>query len=145
PGESDIALFNLPTIYTVDFTQDHLTDRVLVRSGQVTFQLAPPSQPGSSYEYMLGNPFNQTPSIVIGMAANDTAGLTVTGGALRGVFMDVGLESGSFGMLEVSGPNAVLENQWQLRIGNKGAALLDVLDGAAVSNHVASIGAGQGS
>lgn len=144
PGVSDIARFNHGTIYTVDFTQDHLTDRVQVRGGFVTFRLSPPSQPGTSYEYMLANESTLTPSIVVGMSANDSAGLNVTGGTLRGAFTDVGLEGGALGMLRVIGADAVLENQWQLRIGNKGAGIFDLLDGAQASNHVASLATGQG-
>lgn len=145
PGFADVARFNFGGMYSVDFTQDQLTDRLQVRGGYVTFRLSPPAHAGASYEYMLSNPMTASPSIVVGMSVNDTAGLNVIGGALRGVFTDVGLDSGSFGMLQVSGQDASLHNQLQLRVGNKGAGLFDLLDGAQAHNDIASIGTGNGS
>ena len=39
PGELDTAIFDLASVYVVTFPTDQNTDRVLIRSGLVTFDL----------------------------------------------------------------------------------------------------------
>ncbi|MCH8316554.1 MAG: hypothetical protein IIA64_11320, partial [Planctomycetes bacterium] len=138
PGEQDTAIFDQAGLYTVSFPIDQSTDRVLVNSGMVTFDFD-----GASYTLL--NPFSNTPSMVIGETEVDTAALEITGGMLHSQFTDIGLAEGAFGMLTVAGPTTQLLNDWQLRVGNQGAGLLSISDGATVTNTNAFVAAGGGS
>ena len=140
PGEQDTAIFDQAGLYTVWFLLDdpvQTTDRVLVKSGMVTFDF-------DDTIYALLNPFSTTPSIVIGETESDTAALELASGALHGQFTDIGLNEGAFGMLTVTGPATQLLNDWQLRVGNQGAGLLSISDGAIVTNGSAFVAAGGG-
>ncbi|MCH8150837.1 MAG: hypothetical protein IH830_00505 [Planctomycetes bacterium] len=138
PGEEDTAVFDPAGLYVVSFPSNQITDRVLIRSGMVTFDV-------DVTTYTLLNPLNNTSSIVIGETEVDTAGLQIIGGTLHGQFTDIGLAPGAFGTLTITGPTTQLLNDWQLRVGNQGAALLEISDGATAANGVASIAAGAGS
>ena len=138
PGEQDTAIFDQAGLYTVSFPNVQTTDRVLVKSGMVTFDFD-----GTSYTLL--NPQSNTPSIVIGETEVDTAALEIAGGMLHGQFTDIGLAEGAFGLLTVTGPTTQLLNDWQLRVGNQGAGLLSINDGATVTNTNAFVAAGGGS
>lgn len=137
PGEQDTAIFDQAGLYTVSFPIDQSTDRVLVNSGIVTFDFD-----GASYTLL--NPQSNTPSMVIGETEADTAALEIAGGTLHSQFTDIGLAEGAFGMLTVAGPTTQLLNDWQLRVGNQGAGLLAISDGAMVANSNAFVAAGGG-
>ncbi|MHC4416174.1 MAG: hypothetical protein ACYS0G_12910 [Planctomycetota bacterium] len=138
PGTEDTAIFDLASIYTVCFPQDQTTDRVLIRSGIVTFDLD-----GSTYTLL--NPLSSTPSVVIGETEVDTASLEIIGGTLHGKFSDIGRLPGAFGTLSITGQTSRLLNDWQLRVGNQGAGLLEINGGATAANGSAFVAAGAGS
>ena len=138
PGEQDTAIFDQAGLYTVSFPIDQSTDRMLLKSGMVTFDFD-----GASYSLL--NPFSSTPSMVIGETEVDTAALEIVGGMLHSQFTDIGLAEGAFGMLTVAGPTTQLLNDWQLRVGNQGAGLLSISDGATVTNTNGFVAAGGGS
>ena len=138
PGLPDTTIFDLAGLYTVTFAADQATDRVVVKRGMLTFDFT-----GTGYTLL--NPASTSASIVVGETGTDSASLQALGGTLHGQFTDVGLAPGAFGPLTVSGPNAVLLNDGQLRIGFEGAGLLELRLGAAASNGEASVGAGAGS
>ena len=138
PGELDTAIFDIASVYVVTFPSSQSTDRVLIRSGMVTFDV-------DATTYTLLNPLNNTSSIVIGETDGDTAGLAIIGGALHGQFTDVGLAPGAFGTLTITGPTTQLLNDWQLRVGNQGAGLLQISNGATAANGTAFVAAGAGS
>ncbi|MCH8165963.1 MAG: hypothetical protein IH889_10180, partial [Planctomycetes bacterium] len=138
PGELDTAIFDLASVYVVTFPSSQSTDRVLIRSGMVTFDV-------DATTYTLLNPLNNASSIVIGESEVDTAGLAIIGGTVHGQFTDVGLAPGAFGTLTITGPTTQLLNDWQLRVGNQGAGLLQISDGATAANGNAFIAAGAGS
>ncbi len=138
PGEQDTAIFDQAGLYIVSFPSDQSTDRVLINSGMVIFDFDDTS-------YTLINPMSNTPSIVIGETEVDTAALNIAGGTLHSQFTDIGLAEGAFGMLTVAGSDAQLLNDWQLRVGNQGAGLVSISDGAMVTNAEAFVAAGGGS
>ncbi len=135
PGEEDTAVFDPAGLYVVSFPSNQIADRVLIKRGMVSFAF-------DDTAYTLLNPLNNTSSIVIGETEVDTAGLEITGGTLHGQFTDIGLAPGAFGTLTITGPTTQLLNDWQLRVGNQGAGMLEIRDGAAAANGVASIAAG---
>ena len=138
PGEEDTAVFDSAGLYVVWFSSNQITDRVLIKSAMVSFAF-------DETAYTLLNPLNNTSSIVIGETEVDTAGLEIIGGTLHGQFTDIGLAPGAFGTFTIRGPTTQLLNDWQLRVGNQGAGLLEISDGAMAANGVASIAAGAGS
>ncbi len=138
PGEQDTAIFDQAGLYTVSFPIDQSTDRMLLKSGMVTFDF-------DGAIYTLLNPQSNTPSMVIGETEVDTAALEIVGGTLHSQFTDIGLAEGAFGLLTVAGPTTQLLNDWQLRVGNQGAGLLSISDGATVTNTNAFVAAGGGS
>jgi T5SS/PEP-CTERM-associated repeat protein len=138
PGDQDAAIFDLPSAYVVCFPRNETTDRLLVRSGALTYFLA-------DKLYTLLNPLSDTPSVVIGEREFDTASLEITGGAVHGIFTDVGREPGAIGVLRLTGPTTQLVNDLALRLGNQGAGFLDISGGATAANGDAIAGVGVGS
>ena len=137
PGDQDTAIFDQAGLYTVSFPIDQSTDRVLVNSGMVIFDF-------DGTGYTLLNPQSNSPSMVIGETEADTAALEIAGGTLHSQFTDIGLAEGAFGMLTVAGPTTQLLNDWQIRVGNQGAGLLAISDGAMLANSNAFVAAGGG-
>ena len=137
PGVPDTTVFDLAGFYSVFFAADQATDRVLVKRGLLTFDF-------DGTAYTLFNPASGSASVVVGETDTDSASLQVVGGTLHGQFTDVGLAPGAFGSLTVSGPDASLLNDGQLRVGFEGAGLLELRQGAAASNGEVSVGAGTG-
>ncbi len=136
PGLLDTAAFDLPVLYTVHFPVAQLTDRVVVRRGNVTFDLASP--------YELLNPLPTTPGVVVGETGSDSARLTLSGGALMCTFARIGLGEGAFGWLVVSGAEAALLNGSNLSVGEQGAGVMEIEGAATVFNGPAAIAAGIG-
>ncbi len=128
PGEADIALFTGAAVYSVGFRDDHITDRVLVRGGIVTFYF----EPGQDYRLLA--PLSITPGITIGQGDGDVANLTLHGGALSGVFTEVGHYADAVGMLTLEGEDVLLENTQHLHVGNQGVGFLTVADAATALN-----------
>jgi hypothetical protein len=108
PGADDAAVFDVAGVYTVSFPTGETTDRVLVRSGIVTFDL-------EEVTYTLLSPLPFAPGITAGAGTGDVAGLRIADGCLHGVFADAGFEAGAFGTLAVTGAAAVLQVDQHVR------------------------------
>lgn len=138
PGDDDTAIFEPQTVYMVTFPQDFTNQHVLVTSGFVTFDLQ------SSTYTLLGLSPNE-PSMLVGGTDVGVATLTITDGVLNANFAELGFDNGSFGQLTVTGAQTELVTNLQLTVGNQGAGILIVNDGAAVSGLSGVVAAGSGS
>ena len=133
PDETVTAIFDLNSSYSVMFDAEAVSDRLLLRDGQVTILL-------NNYLYSVQNPLNSTPSIVIGDGPASSAELTITGGTLEAMFTDLGQAASSYGFLQISGPGATLANESHLRVGHEGTGFLTVSGAATVFDHLGVIG-----
>jgi T5SS/PEP-CTERM-associated repeat protein len=140
PGAEDVAIFDGVAQYTVLFDDSEFTDRVLVRAGFVTFELG--YEEPSTYELL--NSTSPTPGIVVGEGGGDVADLSIHGGTLVGAYAAVGHQGASFGTLTVDGPQTTIELEHDLRIGQFGNAMLNLIGGATALNGPATIALGGG-
>ena len=105
PGAGDVAIFANSAPFdqsTVFFGDDALTDRVIVRQGDYTFELL-------TSTYALGATGFPTPSIVIGDDLPPLARLTVLEGTISGDFVDIGRQANANGTLRLVGKAAALQ------------------------------------
>ena len=133
PDETVSAVFAVNSTYAVSFKGGALSDRLLVRSGDVRFDLH-----GATYS--LFNPFASTPSLVVGESPGTAAACTFTGGIMQALFTEVGQGAASFGALRVTGANAALLSAFHTRVGGQGFGLLEVFSGAHVADLEGAIG-----
>lgn len=139
PGEEDIAYFDAGGVFEVEFPEQAVTDRLIVRKGAVTFNLSPEA----GYEAV--NNLAITPGITIGDGDGAAGSLSADGGALTAVFTDIGFQADSVGYLAVNGPDASLVNGDHLHIGFGGAGIFQANGGVEVSNTDGIVGAAGGS
>jgi fibronectin-binding autotransporter adhesin len=135
PGMDDVAEIALPgAAFSVDFTNSVSNDRLLLRSGNVTFNLG-----GNTYELL--NPesgqFATDVSVHVGMQAGDDALLTLLGGSLLSNKVHIADSAGSKGAIEV-GANAIWNNAVGFYIGVGGEGAMVVRDGGSVSTAFAT-------
>lgn len=138
PGVHDRAIFNYPSAPTINFTQDHATDRLIMRKGNVTFDL-------NGYHYEQLNPSFVTPSLLMGFAAGDSATLNVTNGTMHSTYGSIGESPGSFGLLNLDGPTTTMNIGQALWAGWQGVGLIEVENGATLDTGDLTVAAAIGS
>jgi len=116
PGVDDVAIFNIPDIFLVDFDNNYSNDQLTVTQGDVSFNL-------DGRTYTLNN------DIIVGNIDGDEAELAIANGSVEGREARIGNESGSQGALTVS--NADLELS-DLHVGYFGNGVLTIEDGGDV-------------
>lgn len=118
PAISDSVIFSRPgAAYNVAFSANAMTDRAIVRQGNVTWDL-------SGGSYTLTNSVSATPSVVVG-EFQGTAALTLTGGALNTVNALIGAAAVGSGSV-TAGANADWTNSGSLAVGTNGIGNLVV-------------------
>lgn len=137
PGIPDRAIFNFSTVPTIDFTQDQVTDRLIMRKGNVTFNM-------NGYQYEQLNTSFVTPSLLMGLAASDSSSLTIRDGTLHSAYGSIGESPGSFGTLRLD-EDATLNIDQTIWAGWQGVGQIDVESGAALDVGNLTIAAGIGS
>ncbi|HMO93905.1 MAG TPA: PEP-CTERM sorting domain-containing protein [Pirellulaceae bacterium] len=133
PGINDVAIFALSNTYTVGFGFSPVNQRLLVRSGIVTFDLG-----GQAYTLTQIGGFD--PSIVIGQNSGNVADLRILNGTLTGQTAMIGQISGSQGMARVMGANAVWNNASLLYVGAGGQGSLIVSSAGSVTSSSGFVG-----
>ena len=136
PDKGTTAIFALDGIYTVTIDAVALSDRLLLRDGDLTLALK-----GATYSLL--NPFLSTPSIVIGEGPVGFAECSITGGTLEAMFTELGQSADSFGALQVTGAGAALVSDLHLRVGHQGTGFLDVSSGGEVFGLEGVVGLGE--
>jgi len=136
PDKGTTAIFALDGIYTVTIDANALSDRLLLRDGDLTLALK-----GATYSLL--NPFLSTPSIVIGEGPVGFAECSITGGTLEAMFTELGQSADSFGALQVTGVGAALVSDFHLRVGHQGSGFLDVSSGGEVFGLEGVVGLGE--
>ena len=128
PSATDLAVFNTAGSYAVNFTGDFANKAILVRTGNVTLNLA-------GHNYTLSTT-TADGSIVVGQRSGDVAKLSFVGGTSTAIDASIGAVSGSTGQLNVSGPGTVLNLSGSLGVGGSlaggGTGTLLVDNGASV-------------
>ena len=132
PGPDDTAIFDLGNTTIAMFDGAMENNRLLVDGGAVDFELG-------GFVYTLNNPLEITPSLAIGSETGAVGHLWVGDGVLAAQYADVGAAPGSFGDLTL-GAGAALDCAQHLRVGNQGAGLLTIEDGAVATSSRTLIG-----
>ncbi|UCD74618.1 MAG: hypothetical protein JSV91_12620 [Phycisphaerales bacterium] len=122
PGETDVAIFDVPGIFTVDFLEHRHTDRAIIRSGLVAFHF----NDNADYWPLNANP--DTPAVVVGLEGGDVAGLKLSTGKLQAAYIDIGYAADSLGLMEITGDGDCLDYEKRLRIGAGGIGFLHIHD-----------------
>ncbi len=117
PGTGDVAIFDLSNIYAVTFGFSPTNQRLLVRGGTVTFDLA-------GQTYSLTQTGGTNPSIVVGQNSGDVADLRILNGTLSGQIAFIGHVAGSQGTVRVTGSSAIWNNANSLLVGTGGQGTL---------------------
>lgn len=133
PRIDNRAIFDLiaPGPYTVTFDQDIDNERLLVTTGDITFDLG-----GNAYQLAAV----LDPGVVVGEVAGDDGRLTITNGS---VFCDVariGADSGAVGEVMVSGLGAAWMIDNELCIGCLGTGDMTIEAGGLVDTVEATVG-----
>jgi T5SS/PEP-CTERM-associated repeat protein len=141
PTATDEALFNIAATYTVAFADDDVTDRLVIRDGEVTFDLA-----GWTYELTYPSAaLNDTDvSFHIGMLDGDVAMLTLQQGILNARQSQIATAADSQGAVTV-GSNTGWVNSDRVYVGFSGTGVLTIADGGSVTNTSGLIGFNSGS
>ncbi len=129
PDAADVALFDLEQSYDVLFTHDPQNLRLLVRDGDVSFELF---KGPAEHTYTLTAAIR---SIVVGELDGDNAQLRALVGTLAGVDAVLGDQDKSHGVLRLD-DLATLELTGSLRVGDAGWGELHILAGS----HANSVG-----
>jgi T5SS/PEP-CTERM-associated repeat protein len=122
PTESQIAVFDLPATYTVTFSGGQTNDQLLVRHGDVTFDLG-------GFAYNLASVGQD--SVAVADQAGSVASLTLTNGTLTAVNSVVGSGTGSDGQVTV-GTAATWNNSGNVQVGG-GTGLVSINIGGLVN------------
>lgn len=138
PGATDDAVFDLAgESFTVNFSNNAFNNRLLVRNGEITFDL-------NAYVYIASTTAPTPPSTVIGYGGGDDATLTVLDGQLGSHQSRIGDIANSTGTVNI-GADGHWSHQFNLFVGHYGDGSLNVTDGGYVNNVTAYIGAWAGS
>jgi len=133
PGQEDVAIFDIDSAFSVLFIGDQVTDRLLVRSGIVTFDMG-------SRSYTLLNPLSSSPAVVVGEDSGSVGQLVIAGEAqLNGTFATLGKASDSTGSLTLDGSGTSIEISNDLRIGDEGIGLLSISNGSTLTTAVGAL------
>ncbi len=136
PGPNDNAIFNPLLPYTIQFGQNHTTDRLFVRNGLVMFNLS-----GRTYtlDHAGGNA-----AVVVGQFAGNNAELRLQNGTLTGPSATLGAAAGSQGTVRVGGgANWNVSNT--LVVGESGTGHLLVESGGQLNTFSSQLGDNLGS
>ncbi len=142
PVAGNTARFDLDAAYTVDFDASALTARLVVLSGDVTFDLNGAGAGCNDYE--LGS-LDPAGAILVGGLPGSSAFLTVTGcgelSAPLGGASRIGSGSGASGSLTVTGFLTSLFAGQNTCIGCAGGSgQLNILEGASATTFIGTIG-----
>ncbi len=119
PNPDDTVVFQAPTTYTVIFASNTMQNDMIVRDGDVTFDISFGGDPRTlTLMHVSQAPTATDPSLAIGTFPGQSAALHIRGGMLAAP--DVVLGRGATGHLSISGPNAELEVFNRLIIGDLG-------------------------
>ncbi|TLM77066.1 autotransporter domain-containing protein [Microbulbifer harenosus] len=92
------------------------------------------------------SPWNLEGALFIGRQAGDDAGLVIrNGGKVSNLWGTIGVDTGSSGMVTVTGEGSDWANNGSLSVGNRGTGTLSIEDGGMVSNTDGYIGYDAGS
>lgn len=133
PTEDVVAIFDLDGAYIVDFDADALSDRVILRQGDVTFDLG-------AQVYGALNELNSSPSLTIADVSDGSADLTLNAGLFDAQFANIGEAVASAGSLTLTG-GAALTSASHVHVGYGGFGSLDVGAGSSVLCNVGVVGA----
>ncbi len=126
PAGGDTALFALGSAYTVTLEAATITDRLIVRDGNVELAM-------NGQQYDLLGTLLQQPSLLVGDDPRYAPSLAIADGVLEAVHSSIGDSPGSFGSLQVSGSGTALLNGSTLQVGRAGLGLLSISGQAEVS------------
>lgn len=135
PGPGDNAVFDLGEHTTAIFGESVINDRLIVRHGDVRFELA-------SATYLLGAGGFTSPGLVIGDDQPTLAKLTLEAGTVECTFMELGRAANASGDLTVTGPATHLLSTATMHVGRLGTGQLRIVDGGAANAERAFIGLG---
>ncbi len=136
PNEEVGAIFDLDGTYIVSFDADALSDRVILRQGDVTFDLA-------EQVYGALNELNSSPSLTIADINDGSADITLNAGLFDAQFANIAEAVGSAGSLTLVN-GAALTSTSHVHVGYAGFGALDIGEGSSVLCNVGVIGAQTG-
>lgn len=114
PDPDDAVVFELDGTYGVGFSGNALSRRLLLRDGNVTFNLG-----GHTYSV---STCPDDLSVVVGESSGENAALTISNGTLAAHDASVAMSPGTLGRVTVSGAGARWELSDRLSIGGSGDA-----------------------
>jgi T5SS/PEP-CTERM-associated repeat protein len=140
PGSNDVAIFDTESVHAIYFWADHVTDRLLLRSGELSFD---GFGEGTPHTYSLLNTHPGTPALVIGrgdLGGRDVVRLSVHQMCLDAASATIGQWPDATGRLFLSGSNSSLSTMQQFIIGQEGFGALEAQGGAGITSGSANIG-----
>ncbi len=153
PDETVTAIFDVmppPGGYNlIYFDFSVVTDRLIVRHSSLLLRLFENGDFGwKGLVVESAGALPTAPSIVLGDAAGQSAGIRVDAGTLRGEMIVLGLAPGSSGTIDFRdsfGLRPSLITESHLHVGHGGQGVLTIADGATVDNGAATLGVLAGS
>jgi T5SS/PEP-CTERM-associated repeat protein len=124
-------------VYTVDFGEDHTNNRLVLRSGEVTYVLG-----GNTYSLSYFQGFLWDPAIRLGTTAGDDSALRLHSGTLDGRHVSIGFASDSQGRMEVCAGS--LLSTTVIDVGTFGNGVVSIKNGGSLTSIAARIGYDRG-
>ncbi|MFO0949236.1 MAG: hypothetical protein U1D30_25545 [Planctomycetota bacterium] len=118
PGAADTAIFGLGQTHEVSFDGDVTNSRLIVRDGDVGFDLG-------GFDFFLSGPGTAAPSLVVGDIDGPTAELRLSNGGIQGVVGQLATSGASSGSLTIFS-NATASFSDVFNLGVRGTGTLHV-------------------
>jgi len=127
PGVGDFAVFDLGSVYNVNFIAAPSNNlKLLIRNDNVSFDLG-------GYTYTLTSTVFPQASLTVGELNGDIGQLTIMNGTIANYHTLLGDQAGSNGTLNIS-TGATLTSASVIRVGENGDGTLNILNGGTASN-----------